>query len=82
VSEKRPQPTEVLVKRLRRVAKWIDWCGSICSGPDKPQWLARANTCWQAAARLEELGTEDHVKNVLFEATIKAGGGPPEGVTP
>jgi len=57
VSEKRPQPTATLIKRLRRVARRIDqylvedWAGT----NDAPQWRARANTCWQAAARLEEL---------------------------
>ena len=57
MGEKRPQSTAVLVKRLRRVAKTLDrllaneWSGT----SDEAQWRARSNTCWQAAARLEEL---------------------------
>jgi hypothetical protein len=57
VSNKIPQPTKVLIDRLRRVAKCIDrllaedWVGT----SDAPAWKARANTCWQSAARLEEL---------------------------
>lgn len=49
MSEKRPQPTAVLVKRLRRVAKYFDGVTAA-----DPAMAARANTCWQAAARLEE----------------------------
>jgi hypothetical protein len=59
MGEKRPQRTAVLMKRLRRVAKWLGDTGAICVGPDKPQWIARANTCWQAAARLELLTDPD-----------------------
>ncbi len=62
MSEKRPQETSVLIHRLQRVAKWLDATGSICAGPDKPQWVARANTCWAAAGRLEELLAVSKVK--------------------
>lgn len=47
-----PQPTDVLIKRLRRVAKWLD---SLANADNR----ARANTCWQAAARLELLTDPD-----------------------
>lgn len=55
MKEKRPQPTAVLKRRLRRVSHHLDkmlatdWAGT----SDAVQWKARANTCWQAAARLE-----------------------------
>ena len=59
MSEKLAQPTPVLVKRLRRVAKYLD---KLCDGfpPGEgaiggPAGRAYANTCWQVAARLEEL---------------------------
>ena len=48
MGEKRPQPTATLIKRLRRLAKWLDV-------GDLPELRARANTCLQAAARLELL---------------------------
>jgi hypothetical protein len=52
-----PQPTKVLIRRLRRVARYLDVCaGTDDSNPDySPALRARANTCWQAAARLAEL---------------------------
>lgn len=52
MGEKQPQPTDVLIKRLRRVAKYLDRLAE--TSADKPSTTARANTCWQAAARLEE----------------------------
>jgi hypothetical protein len=54
MSDKLPQPTEVLIARLRRAAVGID---KIKAGElAKPEALnAYANTCWQCAARLEEL---------------------------
>jgi hypothetical protein len=58
VSDKLPQSTEVLITRLRRVAKWLDRMAdvqSLTALGARAQWTARANTCWQAAARLEEL---------------------------
>lgn len=56
MSDKRPQTTDVLLKRLRRVAKWFDEVATAhCTDETRPAWNARANTCWQAAARLEEL---------------------------
>jgi hypothetical protein len=56
VSERVPQPTDVLVKRLRRVAKWHDEEALATDCDDlKARAAARANTCWQAAARLEEV---------------------------
>jgi len=53
MSDKVPQPTAVLVKRLRRVARWLDR-----ETAGQPDMAARANTCWQAAARLEEADEE------------------------
>lgn len=57
MSDKRPQPTATLIKRLQRVAKFLDSRTVDVDGDAYPsaQWRARANTCWQAAARLEEL---------------------------
>ena len=56
MSEKAPQSTGMLVHRLRRVAKWFD--READNHVDRPNlkaaFRARANTCWQAAARLEE----------------------------
>lgn len=56
MGNKLPQPTMRLVKRLQRVAKALEAyaLGDDIAGPD-PIWSARANTCWQCAARLEEL---------------------------
>jgi hypothetical protein len=65
MGDKLPQPTATLIKRLRRVAKHLDrmlaedWIGT----SDTPQWRARSNTCWQAAARLEELDAERIANN-------------------
>ncbi len=73
MSDKLPQPSDVLSRRLRRVAKWLDRTGALCAGPDKAQWAARSNTCWQAAARLDEVHeATEHVKDVLFEAVIRS----------
>lgn len=60
MSEKLPQPTAVLVKRLQRFARRLerylaeDWIDT----NDASAWRARANLCWQAAGRLEELAKE------------------------
>lgn len=63
MSNKAPQSTATLVKRLRRVAKWLDQLaddnGTHAGLFAKAQLQARANTCWQAAGRLEDLGTSD-----------------------
>lgn len=57
-SDNRPQPTSVLIKRLRRVAKALDVVASTYVG-NAPAvvatWRARANICLQAAGRLEDL---------------------------
>lgn len=69
MGEKRPQPTAVLVKRLRHLARTIDrllqedWAGT----SDEAQWKARANVCWQAAARLEELSESGAVSPANHE---------------
>lgn len=58
MSEKTPQPTAVLIKRLRRVAKWHDGeshAAFIRGSTYEITARSRANTCWQAAARLEEM---------------------------
>lgn len=54
MSNKRPQPTDVLVKRLRRVATALDRHADTYGVDDYAAWHARANTCWQVLARLEE----------------------------
>lgn len=62
MSEKRPQPTAVLTKRLQRVARWLDQKVEQAETPQgKAQLRARVNTCWQAAARLELLSDPDAV---------------------
>lgn len=62
MADKLPQPTDVLVQRLQRVAKWLD-SGQAGNYFDtyqqKAAISARANTCWQAAGRLEELAAKD-----------------------
>jgi hypothetical protein len=50
MSDRHPQPTDVLIHRLRRVAKAIR---EVAEGD--PKWQAYANTCDQAAGRLEDL---------------------------
>lgn len=57
MSDKLPQPTYVLAKRLRRVARWLDQMAEQdgLTAQGRAQRRARANTCWQAAARLEGL---------------------------
>jgi DNA-directed RNA polymerase len=59
MGNKRPQTTQILLKRLRRVAAFLDSMAqeveADANPADLPQWRARANTCWQAAARLDEL---------------------------
>lgn len=56
MGNKRPQPMDVLIKRLRRVAKWLD--DQATTPPLTQQQAAsiraRANTCWQAAGRMDE----------------------------
>lgn len=58
MSEKLPQPTDRLVHRLQRIAKWLDAGGAGHYSDSAQQTAAnkaRANTCWQCAGRLEEL---------------------------
>jgi hypothetical protein len=56
MSAKRPQPTAVLVKRLLRLAKVLDKEARCFHTPENAaRFRAWSNTCWQAAARLEEL---------------------------
>lgn len=56
MGEKRPQPTAVLLKRLQRLARVLDAEEKCFHTPEsKARFRAWANTCWQAAARLEEL---------------------------
>ncbi len=80
MSEKRPQTTATLVKRLQRVAKRIDryleeeWAGT----SDTPQWKARANTCWQAAARLGLEISDPPVERAMQEAGFSAADDPAE----
>lgn len=59
MSKKLPQPTAVLVKRLRRLAKALDKERTAFHTPEnKARFTAWANTCWQSAARLEECGKD------------------------
>lgn len=60
MTDKVPQPTAVLVKRLRRVARHLDVFAAREQEPGEAgsvaaAWRARANTCWQAATRLKLL---------------------------
>jgi len=56
MSNKIPQPSAVLVQRLRRVARALDGlAGGDTHARDTEAWRAFANTCWQAAARLDDL---------------------------
>lgn len=59
MGNKIPQSTNVLRKRLQRVAKWLDELaannGTEAGLFQKAALTARANTCWQTAARLEGL---------------------------
>lgn len=60
MSNSRPQVTGVLISRLQRVARFLDreaasHLQSVCDYKKGVALEARANTCWQAAARLEEL---------------------------
>jgi hypothetical protein len=71
MGEKLPQATGVLIHRLRRVATACDGEADSLARSDSfsgeedvlvqrvAAWRARANTCWQAAARLEELDKAD-----------------------
>jgi hypothetical protein len=69
VKDKLPQPTAVLIKRLRRAAKAFDECalgrsqGTILLGSAE-KYRAHANVCWQAAGRLEELESATKVDAV------------------
>lgn len=63
MSDKLPQPTDVLVARLRRAARALD--GLATGDPhdrDPVVWRAFANTCLQAAGRLEELQVKQDMK--------------------
>lgn len=57
MADKNPQSTKVLVGRLRRVAKYLDTCAAFDNLHEalRAPMRARANTCWQAAGRLQEL---------------------------
>ncbi len=57
MGEKRPQPTAVLVKRLRRAGKWFDSLALRSTIPIR-QLRAHTNTLWQCQARLEALAAE------------------------
>lgn len=63
MGEPRPQPTAVLIRRLRRVAKFLDKLAADVGTSDPTMRgiavRARANTCWQAAARLQLLTDPD-----------------------
>jgi len=52
MGNKRPQATTVIIKRLKRVATYLQ---SVADELQHPADRARANTCWQAVARLELL---------------------------
>lgn len=55
MSGKRPQPTALIIKRLQRVARWLDRFYNECPPREQdPRIRARANVCWQAAGRLTE----------------------------
>jgi hypothetical protein len=71
VSDKVPQPTAVLVKRLRRVAQLFDHEATCFHTPaHAAQFQARANTCWQAAARLEDLDAAIAIAEPQETATV------------
>lgn len=59
MSDPKPQPTHVLVRRLRRAAKALEEIaaarteGLVLIGRVE-KWRAHANTCWQAAGRLDD----------------------------
>lgn len=63
MADKLPQPTQLLIRRLRRVAKHLDGTADERSSL---QMRARANVCWQAAARLEQL----HAPRAGYEAYL------------
>lgn len=54
MSAKLPPSTPTLVTRLRRVAKWIDR-NTTEIGAGGASRRAKANVCWMAAGRLEDL---------------------------
>jgi len=55
VGDKLPQSTPVLVRRLKRVAaNCLKASRAATTEADTISWNARANTCWQCVARLEE----------------------------
>lgn len=57
MSDPRPLDTATIVKRLRRVAKWLEREAPsvFASAQERAAYRARANTIWQAAGRLEDL---------------------------
>ena len=71
MSNKLPQPTSILLKLLRRVAKALEREGQqfiLVAGreSERAKWRAYANTCWQVAGRLEELtrrGSREPLEN-------------------
>jgi hypothetical protein len=59
MGNKRPQPTAVLIQRLRRAARALDGLAMGDAHDRTPvAWKAFANTCLQAAGRLEDLEAE------------------------
>jgi len=70
MNDKIPQPTAVLVKRLQRVATWLDQMAEVdtLTEQGRAQRKARANTCWQAAARLEDLS--GHESDSVIEDAV------------
>jgi hypothetical protein len=76
MSEKRPQPTAVIVKRLKRVAKYLQ---GVADAMEHPADAARANTCWQAVARLELLTDEStpRCESCSLKATTEDDNGVP-----
>lgn len=64
--DKNPQPTERLLKRLRRVAVKLDGFADARKNGDQllpsvEVLKACANTCWQAAGRIEDLAADKAV---------------------
>jgi hypothetical protein len=77
VADKLPQPTDVLAKRLRRLARALDKEQECFHTPEnKARFQAWANTCWQSAARLDDLmtahgGDVELVADLLYEHAVK-----------
>jgi hypothetical protein len=55
---KLPQPTAILIRRVRRTAQYLDALAARIDARDPNAYAvarAHANTCWQAVGRLEDL---------------------------